>query len=298
LSTIIHGIQIARCIFKRIRNFLTYRIAATLQLLVFFFIAVFVFKPAEFEPSNWKEMNAHGLFPDKVVWPPFFHMPVLMLMLITLLNDGTLIAIGYDHVQPRESPEKWNLPVLFLVSSVLAGVACISSLLILGLSLDSWTPHHLYQNWGIGGLSYGQVTTTIYLKVSVSDFLTLFSARTGENFFWTTAPAPILLGAGAVALSASTIIACSWPASYPDHIYALGLARRQPYGLPAMIWLYCIVWWFIQDAAKVGAYFIIRKYNLFHYNDTGEYVMPESVAKYIKENKDKDMAGSSGKSKH
>jgi H+-transporting ATPase len=30
-------------------------------------------------------------------WPRFFHMPVLMLMLITLLNDGTLISIGYDR---------------------------------------------------------------------------------------------------------------------------------------------------------------------------------------------------------
>jgi hypothetical protein len=33
---------------------------------------------------------------DDKLWPEFFHMPVLMLMLITVLNDGTLIAIGYD----------------------------------------------------------------------------------------------------------------------------------------------------------------------------------------------------------
>jgi hypothetical protein len=33
-------------------------------------------------------------FPDKHDWPEYFHMPVLMLMLITALNDGTLIAIG------------------------------------------------------------------------------------------------------------------------------------------------------------------------------------------------------------
>lgn len=45
LSTIVHGIVIARCIFVRIRNFVTYRIAATLQLLTFFFIAVYAFKP-------------------------------------------------------------------------------------------------------------------------------------------------------------------------------------------------------------------------------------------------------------
>jgi H+-transporting ATPase len=44
LSTIVHGILVSRRIFVRIRNFLTYRIAATLQLLTFFFIAVFAFK--------------------------------------------------------------------------------------------------------------------------------------------------------------------------------------------------------------------------------------------------------------
>ena len=38
LSTIISGIIIARKIFVRIRNFIIYRVAATLQLLSFFFI--------------------------------------------------------------------------------------------------------------------------------------------------------------------------------------------------------------------------------------------------------------------
>jgi H+-transporting ATPase len=35
LSTIIHGIIISREIFKRISNFITYRIAATLQVCVY-----------------------------------------------------------------------------------------------------------------------------------------------------------------------------------------------------------------------------------------------------------------------
>ena len=34
-------------------------------------------------------------------WPLCFQLPVLMLMLITLLNDGTLISIGYDNVKPN-----------------------------------------------------------------------------------------------------------------------------------------------------------------------------------------------------
>ena len=107
LSTIIDGIIIARCIFVRIRNFITYRISATLQLLVFFFIAVFLFKPIDYQPSD---------NPDDGDWPSFFHMPVLMLMLITLLNDGTLIAIGYDNVTPLKTPEKWNLRVRYCSS--------------------------------------------------------------------------------------------------------------------------------------------------------------------------------------
>ena len=243
LSTIVDGIITARRVFIRIRNFITYRVAATLQLLVFFFIATFTLRPADFQPADSAE------FKDYSVWPNFFHMPVLMLMLITLLNDGTLIAIGYDNAIPRQSPEVWNLKCLYVVGGVLAGVACVSSLLILFLALDSWNPSGVFQSLGLSGLSYGQITTTIYLKVSVSDFLTLFSSRTGENWFWQSRPSNILLVAGSIALTSSTLIACFWPVSYPDGIFALGLARRIPHALPVYVWLYCIIWWIIQVRA-------------------------------------------------
>lgn len=236
LGTIVHGILIARCIFIRIRNFITYRIAATLQLLLFFFIAIFAFRPSDYEPE---EMDNH-------TWPDFFHMPVIMLMLITLLNDGTLIAIGYDNVEPPSTPAVWNLRVLFVIGTVLAGVACASSLLLLCFSLNSWDENSFYGRIGLGGVSYGQITTSIFLKVAVSDFLTLFSARAGENWFWTSRPAPILLAAGAVALSLSTLVACVWPMSRPDGIPTLGLERNAPYMLPVFIWVYCLVWWVIQ----------------------------------------------------
>lgn len=46
LSVVIDAIVVARCIFQRVKNFINYRISATLQLLLFFFIAVFAFNPA------------------------------------------------------------------------------------------------------------------------------------------------------------------------------------------------------------------------------------------------------------
>lgn len=191
-------------------------------------------------------------------------MPVLMLMLITLLNDGTLISIGYDYVTPSKYPNEWNLPVLFTVSSVLAAVALFSSLLLLYWSLVSWDEESLFNRIGIGGLTYGQITSTIYLKVSISDFLTLFSARTHEGFFWSSRPSNILLGAGCLALTISTILACSWPDVVIDDTEVIGLSRRYPEAMALYVWLYCIFWWLLQDGAKVFTYYILNKFNLFN----------------------------------
>jgi H+-transporting ATPase len=274
LSTIVHGVMIARGIFKRIQNFLTYRIAATLQLLVFFFIAIFSFKPVDYEPDH--NEDGHD-------WPEFFHMPVLMLMLITLLNDGTLITIGYDNVVADPNPCKWNLKVLFSIGAVLASVACLSSLILLYGLLDSNREGGWFDVWDIPGLSYGQVTTAIYLKISISDFLTLFSARTGEKWFWQSAPSPILLGGAVFALSVSTIIANVWPSSSPDNIYSVGLALRAPEELSVYIWIYCILWWFIQDALKVFTFHIFKTYNIFDINNQGIVVMSASTKKFIKD---------------
>merc|ERR1712232_89135 len=64
---------------------------------------------------------------------------------------------------------------------------------------------------GLGGISYGKITSSIYLKVSVSDFLTLFSARAGGDWFFMVKPAPILLCGAMIALSCSTCFAMFWP---------------------------------------------------------------------------------------
>jgi H+-transporting ATPase len=256
LSTIVEGIIISRCIFQRMKNFITYRIAATLQLLIFFFIAVLSFKPDKFENG------------DETDWPSFFKLPVLMLMLITLLNDGTLISIGYDNVNPSKYPNTWNLPVLFTISSVLALVSLFSSLIILYMCLDSWREDSVMHKVGLGDLSYGQITCVMYLKISVSDFLTLFSARTHDGFFWTSMPSWILLTAAGISLTLSTILAAFWPQGSVDQQDVDGIANRGHKSLVVWVWVWCVFWWFIQDAAKVVTYHYLEKYNIMGINDS------------------------------
>eukprot|EP00977_Amphora_coffeiformis_P013851 scaffold3763_cov165-Amphora_coffeaeformis.AAC.2 len=269
LSTIIHGIEIAREIFQRINNFITYRVAATLQLLLFFFIATFAFHPIDYDdpPDDIRDSE----------WPEFFHVPVLMLMLITLLNDGTLITIAYDNAKANGTPDKWNLPALFLASSVLGLVSCVSSLILLHFVLDSWNPDGLFQSLGMSGVQYGQIITSIYLKVSVSDFLTLFSARTGQKFFWQVHPAGILLVGGFIALLLSSILALEWPKSTSDDIAVEGL--HSDVGLFCFVWIYCLIFWFIQDGLKVGAYRWMYATNFYNVAALGVVVLPESAKK-------------------
>jgi len=163
LSTIVDGILISRRIWCRVRSFLTYRIAATLQLVCFFFIAVFAYRPNEYMPKDW-EHDAE--FMDTVEWPPFFHMPVLMLMLITLLNDGTLITIGYDYAVAPLTPPVWNMRFLFSMAFVQSFVAMISSVNLLHILLHSWDENSMMRQLGLGGISYGKITSSVYLKVS------------------------------------------------------------------------------------------------------------------------------------
>merc|ERR1711871_719965 len=280
LSTIVDGILISRRIWCRVRSFLTYRIAATLQLLSFFFFSVFLYRPSEYMPANWEKDPE---FMDTHEWPPFFHMPVLMLMLITLLNDGTLITIGYDYAVAPKTPPKWNLPFLFSMAFVQAFVAMISSVNLLHILLHSWDENSLMRQLGLGGISYGKITSSVYLKVAVSDFLTLFSARAGGDWFFMVKPAPVLLYGAMFAVSCSTCFAMFWPKSYPDGIQTEGLEESPPYLLQVFVWSWSLSWWLAEDAAKVFCRWIVHKYNIFDINNTGVMEMTDKAVQLQKD---------------
>merc|ERR1711879_828518 len=254
-------------------------------------IAVFAYRPNEYMPKDWKNDPE---FMDTKEWPPFFHMPVLMLMLITLLNDGTLITIGYDLAVAPKTPPKWNMPFLFSMAFVQSFVAMISSVNLLHILLHSWEENSLMKQLGIGGLSYGKITSSVYLKVSVSDFLTLFSARAGGDWFFMVKPAPILLCGAMIALTCSTCFAMFWPLSYPDGIQTEGLVRSEPYMLEVFVWAWSLTWWFVEDAAKVFCRWIVQKNNIFNINDTGVMVLPPSALKVQEDMRAAARQGSSG----
>lgn len=240
LSIVVDAIVVSRCIFARMKSFIIYRVACTLQLLIFFFISVLGIRPRDFDS------------PDET-FPSFWSMPVIALIMITLLNDGTIISIAYDNVKSSRHPEVWNLPVVYTISSTLGGIACIGSLIMLLLALKSHEHNSLFSQWGLPSMEYGQIITLMYLKVSLSDFLTLFCARC-QTWFWTQRPGKLLMCAFVIAIGASTGLAIGWPFGEK------GVGCN--WHTAIFCWIYCLVWFIIQDAGKVLMYKFLYKYNI------------------------------------
>merc|ERR1719238_2279805 len=251
LSVIVDAIVISRCIFQRMKNYVIYRVACTIQLLLFFFFAVFSFHPRYYNDEHLKTVGGHTYkvpinehlpnnFPynysESCVYdeednemectygfrmlekeqgleiPKSFNLPVIALVVIVILNDATIISIAYDHVKPSTLPERWNLPVLFVVAIWIGMVACGSSLLLLDWALQSEDPNSPLRSLPgiIGleeGLTYGQVVAMMYLKISLSDWWTIFAART-QGPFYSRAPSRIVFAAASFATVTSTLFAC------------------------------------------------------------------------------------------
>ena len=86
LSTIVHAIRESRIIFQRMRNYSIYACAVTIRIVVCFGILAFAYK---------------------------FDFPPFMVMIIALLNDGTIMKLSADRVLPSNTPDSWDLAEIF-----------------------------------------------------------------------------------------------------------------------------------------------------------------------------------------
>ena len=87
LSTIVHAIRGSCIIFQHMRNYTIYTCAVTIHIVVCFSILAFAYK---------------------------FDFPPFMVLIIALLNDGTIMTLSIDHVLPYMTPDSWDLAEIYL----------------------------------------------------------------------------------------------------------------------------------------------------------------------------------------
>jgi hypothetical protein len=145
---------------------------------------------------------------------------------------------------------------------VLSVVACLSSLLLLLALLHTnanYPGGFVGAVFGSNGRDYvifAEAQTLIYLKISLSDFLTLFSART-RTWFWERRPGYLLGVAALIAMGSSTLLSLFWDSIFSSgDVYMAGL-HSSKYACVA-IWVYCVLWFLLQDIAKVLTYSVLN----------------------------------------
>jgi len=207
LSVIIDAIKESRKIVQRMNSYAIYRIAETLRVLLFVTLAILIFN--------------------------FFPVTAVMIVVLALLNDGSILSIAYDNVHYKKQPEAWNMRLVIGMATVLGVVGPVAAF---GLFYLGDEVYHL---------GHPRLQTLMYLMLSVAGSMTIYLTRT-RGPFWSIRPARILV----LAVTSAELIA-TLLAGFGILMTPLG------WNWVLFVWGYAIIWFLITDRVKLAAYKIL-----------------------------------------
>ena len=162
----------------------------------------------------------------------FYPITAIMIILLAFANDVPILAIAYDNTWLDPSPVRWKMRRVLTVSTMLGLVGVVETFGILMLA-KMWL-----------NLDDAQVQTLIFLKLAIAGHLTLFVARTRRPFLTKPYPSPILLWSAIGTKALVTVFVA----------FGFGLVAPISWATIGFVWIYCLVWVFIEDWAKLRVY--------------------------------------------
>lgn len=102
LSVIIKAVLTSRAIFQRMKNYTIYAVSITIRIVLGFLLLALVWK-YDFSP--------------------------FMVLIIAILNDGTIMTISKDRVEPSPGPDSWKLGEIFATGIVLGTYLALMTVL-------------------------------------------------------------------------------------------------------------------------------------------------------------------------
>jgi H+-transporting ATPase len=157
----------------------------------------------------------------------FYPITALMVVLLAILNDIPILAIAYDNVVEQKNPVKWDMKKIIPISTAL-GFTGVASSFILFYIADMML-----------ALSRPEIQTFIFLKLVVAGHSTLYVTRLKDHLWKKPYPNKLLLIGTFGTEIIATIIAV-----YGIFITPIG------WKLATLIWVYAIIWMFINDFVK------------------------------------------------
>ncbi|KAF8474387.1 plasma-membrane proton-e [Russula ochroleuca] len=230
LSTIVHAIRGSRIIFQRMRNYAIYACAVTIRIVVCFAILVFCYK---------------------------FQFPPFMVLIIALLNDGTIMTLSVDRVLPSNSPDSWDLAEIFAYAVAYGLYLTLSTIILVVVILQSdffQRKFHVHLNAPPGHIDHNdkQLHTIVYLQVAIISQALIFVTR-AHGFFFMERPSFALMGAFCLAQLVSSIIAgfADWGFTNIQKISGAWIG---------IVWVWNIIWFVPLDLIKFAMKATVIKY--------------------------------------
>ncbi|POO03824.1 P-type ATPase [Trema orientale] len=221
LSVIISAVLTSRAIFQRMKNYTIYAVSITIRIVFgFLFIAL--------------------------IWR--FDFAPFMVLIIAILNDGTIMTISKDRVKPSPQPDSWKLKEIFATGIVLGGYLALMTVVFFWAMKDT---DFFSDKFNVKSLrdSPAEMMAALYLQVSIVSQALIFVTRS-RSWSFVERPGLLLLGAFFVAQLVATLIA----------VYAnWGFARIKGtgWGWAGVIWLYSVVTYVPLDFLKFAIRYIL-----------------------------------------
>lgn len=218
LSVIISAVLTSRAIFQRMKNYTIYAVSITIRIVFgFMFIALI-----------WK-----------------FDFAPFMVLIIAILNDGTIMTISKDRVKPSPQPDSWKLREIFATGVVLGSYMALMTVVFFWLMKDT---DFFSDKFGVRSIRKNpdEMMAALYLQVSIISQALIFVTRS-RSWSFVERPGLLLLGAFMIAQLVATFIAV-----YANWSFAR--IKGMGWGWAGVIWMYSIVTYIPLDILK----FVIR----------------------------------------
>lgn len=218
LSVIVSAVLTSRAIFQRMKNYTIYAVSITIRIVLGFMLV-------------------------SLIWE--FDFSPFMVLIIAILNDGTIMTISKDRVKPSPVPDSWKLKEIFATGVVLGAYMAIMTVVFFYLAHDT---DFFTKTFGVRSIakSWPELNSAIYLQVSIISQALIFVTRS-RSWSFVERPGFLLMIAFVAAQLVATLIA----------VYAhWGFARIHGigWGWAGVIWIYSIITYLPLDVLK----FIIR----------------------------------------
>ncbi|KAK7304120.1 hypothetical protein RJT34_15181 [Clitoria ternatea] len=218
LSVIVCAVLTSRAIFQRMKNYTIYAVSITIRIVFGFMLVALI----------WK-----------------FDFSPFMVLVIAILNDGTIMTISKDRVKPSPKPDSWKLNEIFATGIVLGAYMAIVTAFFFFVVHDT---SFFSRVFGVSSIaeSEEQLNSALYLQVSIISQALIFVTRSrGWSYF--ECPGLMLCFAFLAAQLVATIIAVY---AHWDFAKVNGIG----WGWAGAIWVYSIITYIPLDMLK----FLIR----------------------------------------